>query len=60
MAKRRVLKEAASDPTAKQEQRVVEPNPAHRGVGRVVLAVAVGFAIGVVGGVLSSRFLRIL
>ena len=61
MAKRRALTEAASDPTARKQPRVVvEPNPAHREVGHVVLAVFVGFAVGLVGGILSSRILRIL
>ena len=61
MAKRRALTEAAADPTARKQPRVVvEPNPAHREVGHVVLAVFVGFAVGLVGGILSSRILRIL
>lgn len=59
MGRRRELQEAASDPTAKQ-QRVVEPNPEYCGLGHVVLAVAVGFALGVVGGFLSTRLFRLL
>lgn len=61
MAKRRALTEAASDPTARKQPRVVaESNSAHREVGHVVLVVFVGFAAGLVGGILSSRLLRIL
>jgi len=60
MTARRALKDAAVDPSAKKEGQKAAPRSDRPGAGHVVLMVAVGFAAGVIGGLLSARWLRML
>jgi hypothetical protein len=60
MAKTRALKDAATDPLAKKEGAVSEKDTRSHGIGHYVLTISIGLIAGVVGGLLSSRILKVL
>jgi len=62
MAKTRALRDVAKDPLAKKETAVSKKHEpeAHHGIGHYALTVALGLIAGVVGGLLSSRILKIM
>ena len=62
MSRTRALKDVARDPLAKKETAVFEEKDvdAHHGVGHYALTIAIGLLAGVIGGLLSSRLLKII
>jgi hypothetical protein len=60
MPKKRALKDAARDPIAERETntRTVKPDKPEDGYS--VLTVVVAVVVGLIGGFITSRFLRIL
>ena len=60
MAKTRALKDAATDPLAKKEGAAFRKEDPGHGISHYVLTISIGLIAGVVGGLLSSRILKIL
>jgi hypothetical protein len=62
MAKQRALKDVARDPLAKKEIAVPKEKDAElqRGIGHYALTITIGLVAGVIGGLLSSRILKII
>ena len=61
MAKARALRDAAKDPLAKKENAVfARQHEARHGMGHYALTMAIGLVAGVIGGLLSSRILKII
>jgi hypothetical protein len=60
MTKTRALKDAATDPLAKKEAAASKNEDPGHGIGHYVLTISIGLIAGVVGGLLSSRILKIL
>ncbi len=62
MAKKRALKDVARDPLAKKEIAIQEEkdSDAQHGIGHYALTITIGLVAGVIGGLLSSRLLKII
>jgi hypothetical protein len=60
MAKTRALKDAATDPLAKKEGVASKKEEGSHSIGHYVLTISIGLIAGVVGGLLSSRILKVL
>ncbi len=60
MAKTRALKDVARDPLAKKTSTVKEEEAGRHGVGHYALTIAIGLIAGVIGGLVSTRILKIL
>jgi len=60
MTKTRVLIDAAKDPLAKKEMISSREEEKNHGIGHYALTITLGLVAGVVGGLLSSRILKIL
>ncbi len=60
MPKKRGLKDVAKDPIAEKEKPAVHVPEEQHGVGHYALMIAIGLVAGVVGGMLSSRVLKLL
>lgn len=57
---RRALKDVAKDPLAKKETVISPKEESSPGIGHYVLTISIGLIVGVIGGLLSSRILKIL
>ena len=60
MTKTRALIDAAKDPLAKKETMRSREEEKNHGIGHYVLTITLGLVAGVIGGLLSSRILKIL
>ncbi len=60
MTKKRALIDVAKDPLAKKETVISREGESRRGIGHYALTMAIGLVAGVVGGLLSSRLLKII
>lgn len=62
MAEKRALKDVARDPLAKKETAIPEEENlhTHHGMGHYAFTIAIGLVAGVIGGLLSSRLLKII
>ena len=60
MAKQRALKDVASDPLARKEIAIPKESEASHGIGHYALTITIGLLAGVIGGLLSSRVLKII
>ncbi|EFK08968.1 conserved hypothetical protein [delta proteobacterium NaphS2] len=60
MTKKRALMDVAKDPLAKKETVVPRKGGDHHGIGHYALTITVGLLAGVIGGLLTNRFLKII
>jgi hypothetical protein len=60
MAKKRDLMDVAKDPLAKKEAVVPKENEKRHGIGHYALTITIGLLAGVIGGLLTSRVLKII
>lgn len=60
MAKARALKDTAADPITPKTDVILKEIAPKRGIGHYALTMAIGLVAGVIGGVLSSRILKII
>ncbi len=60
MAKTRALRDVAKDPIAKKEPVISREHEGNHGIGHYALTMAIGLVAGVIGGILSSRILKII
>lgn len=60
MTKTRALIDAAKDPLAKKETMRSREEEKNHGIGHYALTITLGLVAGVIGGLLSSRILKIL
>jgi hypothetical protein len=63
MARTRALKDVARDPIAKKAPAVKKDEKeeiSHHGLGHYTLAIAIGLVAGIIGGIVSTRILKIL
>lgn len=59
MARTRGLKEAAADPLAKKETYAVQEKKEQKAVSPSCFKIVATFCVGLIAGLLASRFLRI-
>ncbi len=60
MTQKRALMDVAKDPLAKKKAIVQEEPGTRHGIGHYALTITLGLLAGVIGGLLSSRVLKII